>query len=57
MNRNAYALDLLRPDLTTEEQVQHMFAKRELTQEDFDVIIDACKKISAAATIMKDVLD
>jgi hypothetical protein len=49
MQRNAHMVDLLRPDLSFDEQLKSFNCKQELTEEDFDLIIEKTKQIKNAA--------
>ncbi len=53
MQRHAHMVDLLRPELSYEEQVKIFGYKRELTEEDFDIIIEKAEQIKKAATTAK----
>ncbi len=46
-------LDLLRPELSYEEQVKTFGHKQELTEEDLDIIIEKAEQIKKAAGIAK----
>ena len=54
MKRHQHMVDLLRPDLTTDEQIFNFQHKRELTEEDFDEIIE---KTLTAAALWEEVKD
>lgn len=49
MKRNAHMVDLLRPELSYEGQLENFRCKQELTEEDFNVIIENTKLIKKAA--------
>lgn len=49
MKRNAHMVDLLRPELSFDEQLKNFNCKRELTEEDFDLIIEKTEQIKNAA--------
>lgn len=51
MTRNKYAMDLLRENITVEEEAQSMTYKRELTKQDFEAIIRNAEKVKMAAQI------
>lgn len=49
MHRNAHMVDLLRPENGYEEQLKSFSNKRDLTEEDFNTIIDKAKQVKKAA--------
>ncbi len=53
MKRHQYMLDLLRPGLDIEEQIDFMGRKHELTVEDLDQIISSAMAIQRAAEITR----
>jgi hypothetical protein len=50
MDRNAFAMDLLKPGITVEELFESFMLKRELTQEDLFQISDVAAQITLAAS-------
>jgi hypothetical protein len=46
-------VDLLRPELSYDEQVKNFSYKQELTEEDFDIIIKKAEQIKKAAATAK----
>ena len=49
MRRHAHMVDLLRPELSFDEQLENFRWKQELTEEDFDTIIEKTKQVKKAA--------
>ena len=49
MRRHAHMVDLLRPELSFDEQLENFRWKQELTEEDFNVIIEKTKQVKKAA--------
>lgn len=49
MQRNAHMVDLLRPELSFDEQLENFLYKRELTENDFDLIIEKTEQVKKAA--------
>jgi hypothetical protein len=49
MPRNAHMVDLLRPELSFEDQLRNFKCKEELTEKDFDLIIEKTEQIKMAA--------
>lgn len=49
MNRNAFMVDLLRPELSFDETVENLRCKAELTNEDLEKISQQAEMISRAA--------
>ena len=49
MRRHAHMVDLLRPELSFDEQLENFRWKQELTEEDFNVIIEKAKQVKKAA--------
>ena len=53
LSRNAHMVDLLRPTLTFDNELRNLLCKRELTEEDFDHIIENSEMVKKAATEAK----
>ncbi len=53
MKRHTHMVDLLRPELSYDEQVKNFSYKQELTEEDFDIIIKKAEQIKKAAATAK----
>lgn len=53
MKRNAFMLDLLKPELEIATVFDQLNYKRELTTEDIDQIASACRKIELACQAIK----
>ncbi len=53
MRRHTHMVDLLRPELSYDEQVENFGYKQELTEEDFDSIIEKAEQIKKAAATAK----
>lgn len=49
MSRNAHMIDLLCPELSFEDQLRNFNCKSELTEEDFDLIIEKTERVKNAA--------
>lgn len=49
MQRHAHMVDFLRPGLSFDEQLTNFLCKHELTEEDFDLIIEKTDVIKKAA--------
>jgi len=49
MQRHAHMVDLLRPGLSFDSELRNFNAKQELTEEDFDMIIEKAEQIKNAA--------
>ncbi len=53
MQRHAHMVDLLRPALSYESELENFGNKRELTEEDFNIIIEKAEQIKKAAGVAK----
>jgi hypothetical protein len=53
MRRHQYMIDLLRTDFVFSETVEQLLNKRELTDEDFDMIIKNAETVVLAAVAAK----
>lgn len=53
MHRNAHMVDLLRPDLSFDEEVRTFSYKQELTEEDFNTIIEKAEQVKKAAEAVR----
>lgn len=49
MRRHAHMVDLLRPELSVDEQLNNFHCKQELTENDFNVIIEKAEQVKKAA--------
>ena len=57
MKRNSYALDLLRKDITTEDEYSLLTIRQEYTVDDIQQILDSALKVAEAARlVLKDKL-
>jgi len=57
MNRSAFMIDLLRPDLTTEDTFRSLCNKYGMTTEDLDQIVRACRKVTLATAQARKVIE
>jgi ornithine carbamoyltransferase len=49
MARNAHMVDLLRPELSFDGELRNLLYKSELTQKDFNTIIEKAEQVKNAA--------